>query len=326
METLAHPPDSSLVGLGEDAVKLRRRALAAVPSLVMLAKGAPAPIDVILAHRGTPGLRPKVSAWLDQLATEYQEAQAAATDTVRRLQDLSADASGFGAGINMRFLYDTTRSLFGIGYAVGGPLEFTSHYDLLASECRLASLVAIAKGDVPAEHWRALSRPLVSAARGQVLLSWSGSMFEFLMPLLFTRTLANSLLDHACRKAVQLQIDYGREKNVPWGASESAYSALDANQTYQYRAFGAPGLALKPGLEEDLVVAPYATMLALLIDPASAVANLRRLQRLDLDGPMGLYESIDFSRENKRDGERGVVIYAYMANHQGMSLLAMDDV
>ncbi len=226
----------------------------------------------------------------------------------------------------MRFLYDAGRRLFGVGYAVGGPLEFTSHYDLLASECRLASLVAIAKGDVPIEHWFALARPLVSSAAGQTLLSWSGTMFEFLMPLLFTRTFANSLLDHACRDAVELQIDYGREKKVPWGTSESAYSALDAHQIYQYRAFGVPALALNPGLEDDLVVAPYATMLALLVDPGDAIENLRRLRNLDLTGPMGFYESIDFSRESQRHGDPGVVIYAYMAHHQGMSLLALDNV
>ncbi len=127
-----------------------------------------------------------------------------------------------------------------MGYAVGGPVEFTSHYDLLASECRLASLVAIAKGDVPVEHWFALGRPRVSLPGGAVLLSWSGTMFEYLMPLLFTRTFANSLLDQACRDAVQQQIEYGHEKDVPWGISESAYSALDANQIYQYRAFGVP--------------------------------------------------------------------------------------
>jgi cyclic beta-1,2-glucan synthetase len=125
---------------------------------------------------------------------------------------------------------------------VGDPREFNSHYDLLASECRLASLVAIAKGDVPIVHWSALGRQHVYAAGQDALLSWTGTMFEYLMPLLFTRTFNNSLLDWACRQAVKLQIEYGREKAVPWGVSESAYSALDANQVYQYRAFGVPSL------------------------------------------------------------------------------------
>ncbi len=271
-------------------------------------------------------MRPELAAWLDQLAAEYQSAHTAAMDTMARVQELCNSASRLGAGINMRFLYDAGRRLFGVGYAVGGPVEFASHYDLLASECRLASLVAIAKGDVPVEHWYALGRPLVSTGRGQTLLSWSGTMFEFLMPLLFTRTSTNSLLDYACREAVRLQIDYGREKNVPWGVSESAYSALDANQIYQYRAFGVPAVALKLGQEDDLVVAPYATMLALMIDPRDGVANLKRLQALELDGPMGFYESIDFSRERSKGGQWGVIIQAYMGHHQGMSLLALDEI
>src|SRR6202167_1684246 len=129
-------------------------------------------------------------------------------------------------------------------------------------------------------HGSSMSRPGVSLPGGVVLLSWSGTMFEYLMPLLFMRTFANSLLDHACREAVQQQIAYGKEKDVPWGISECAYGALDANQIYQYRAFGVPSLALRPGLEDDLVVAPYATMLALLIDPAAAVDNLKRLHDL----------------------------------------------
>jgi len=141
----------------------------------------------------------------------------------------------------MRFLYDPQVRLFGIGYAVGGALEFNSHYDLLASECRLASMVAIAKGDVPVDHWFALSRPRSDLTRqGNTLLSWSGGMFEYLMPLLFMRTFANSLLDDGCRQSVKMQIDYGRERGIPWGISESAYSALDSSQIYQYRALVFP--------------------------------------------------------------------------------------
>ena len=326
METLTRPPDSFLRVFGEDAVKLRRDALLAVPSLLELAQGGSAPMESILAWSKTPNLRPEISEWLTQLAGEHEKAQAAAQETVQQVRELSNAATRLSGGINMRFLYDAGRRLFGIGYAVGGPVEFNSHYDLLASECRLASMVAIAKGDVPVEHWFALSRPLVSTGGDRTLLSWSGTMFEYLMPLLFTRTFTNSLLDQACREAVRLQIQWGRDKDVPWGVSESAYSALDTHQIYQYRAFGVPALALKPGLEDDLVVAPYATMLALTIDPKEAVENIRRLRNMDLDGPMGFYESIDFSRESKRDGEPGVTIYAYMGHHQAMSLLALDDV
>jgi len=124
---------------------------------------------------------------------------------------------------------------------------------------------------------------------------------------------------------VAVQIRYGDSEGVPWGVSECAFSALDALQTYQYAALGVPALALKRGREEDLVVAPYATILALPIAPRAAVANLQRLERMGLAGPMGLYESIDFTREKKREGDRGVVVFTYMAHHQGMSLIAIDN-
>jgi cyclic beta-1,2-glucan synthetase len=324
METLTSPPDSFLDSLRPDASKLRGRALRTAPTLLTLAEGASGPVEAILAWRGTPEIRPDIAAWLDQLASEYRQAKVNAVDTVRRMRKLSDDANRFAEETKMRLLYDANRRLFGVGYAVGGPLEFNSHYDLLASECRLASLVAIAKGEVPVEHWHAMARPLAASHGGRTLLSWSGTMFEYLMPLLFTRSFSNSLLDHACRDAVAQQIAYGREKKVPWGISEAAYSALDANQIYQYKAFGVPNLALKPDLEDDLVVSPYSTVLALTVDSEAALDNLRRLAILDLDGPMGFYESVDFSRENSRDGKPGIVIYTYMAHHQGMSLLALD--
>jgi cyclic beta-1,2-glucan synthetase len=326
METLTQPPDSVLPALGEDAVQLRRRALHAAPSLLTLAGSAPTAVDALLAARTAPGLSPEIVRWLDQLDTEYRFAKTAADETVRSFEALANAAKEFASGINMGFLYDRRRRLFGIGYLVGDPREFNSHYDLLASECRLASIVAIAKGDVPIVHWAALGRPHVYAASQDALLSWAGTMFEYLMPLLFTRTFNNSLLDWACRQAVKLQIEYGREKAVPWGVSESAYSALDVHRVYQYRAFGVPALALKQEQDDGLVVAPYATILALPVDPGAALGNLRSLEASGLWGPMGLYEAIDYTRQNKRDGELGVVIYSYMAHHQGMSLVALDNV
>jgi cyclic beta-1,2-glucan synthetase len=326
MEALMQPPDSILRVLGETAVRLRERALQSTPSLTDLAERTHTPVDTLLGMRRIPGLPVQISAWLEHLSAEYERARVEASQTVELLRSVASHANALAAAIDMRFLYDQQTRLFAIGYAVGGPLEFTSHYDLLASECRLSSLVAIAKGDVPLEHWFALARPRANAAGGRTLLSWSGAMFEYLMPLLFTRTYANSLLDEGCRQAVKQQIRYGRERGVPWGISESAYSALDSNQIYQYRAFGVPGLGLKPGLEEDLVVAPYASALALLVDPEAAIDNLERLEGADMAGPMGFYEAIDYTRETSREGELGVVVYNYMAHHQGMSLLALDNV
>jgi len=326
METLSRPPNSFLHSVSEELVDLRRQALETVPSLKSLAETGSAPTETILMRRGVPGLRPEAAAWLDQIDAEYKEARARAKEALQAFGTLAAGVHRFADGINMRFLYDERRRLFAVGYVVGGPLEFTSHYDLLASESRLASLVAIAKNDVPVEHWFTLRRPRGAGKHWQSLLSWSGTMFEYMMPLLFMRTYEGSLLDQACRNAVESQIEYGREKGVPWGTSEAAYSALDAHQIYQYRAFGVPDLAIQPDLDEDPVIAPYASMLALMIDPHSAVPNLQQLEGLGLDGPMGFYESIDFSRESKRDGSPGVVIYAYMAHHQGMTLVAIDNV
>ena len=341
METMALPPDATLraAGLalgpqgGRDLVNLRRRALHHVPSLASLAAasdGPPTAADKFLEALEAAGkarpLNPEVSGWIDQLKAEYTRARQNAAVTVAKFEAIIDAGSKLASGINMSFLYDTSRRLFGVGYAVGSPREFTSHYDLLASECRVASLVSIAKGDVPVEHWHALSRPYSRTTAGQALLSWSGTMFEYLMPVLFTRIYTNSMLESACYDAVQRQIEYGNAHSIPWGISESAWSAIDSHRIYQYKAFGVPALALNPGLDDQLVVAPYASALALLVNPADAVRNLERLHGMGLAGPMGFYESIDFTRENRRHGEPGVVIYAYMAHHQGMTLGALNNV
>jgi cyclic beta-1,2-glucan synthetase len=326
MDTLASPPDTTLRAIGPDAVTLRKRAVHHIPSLAALAGGTHHAVAAILAWRGARDLTPNVLDWLAQVEREYVACRDNAQAMVGRIETLATQAARIADGIKMGFLYDSQRRLFGVGYAVGGPREFGSHYDLLASECRLASLVSIAKGDVPAEHWQALYRPYAYVGKGEALLSWSGTMFEYLMPVIFTRTYANSLLERTCTGAVQRQIEHGEENRVPWGISESAFSAIDAHQIYQYRAFGVPELALNPAVENELVVAPYATVLALQVNAAAAAENLERLRGIGLAGPMGLYESIDFTRENTREGERGVVVYTYMAHHQGMSLAALNNV
>ncbi len=325
LEKLAQLPDSTLLQIGPDAVTLRRRALQTTPSIATLADGSHTHVDSILEWR-LRGLHHGISTWLDELAAEYGAARSRAAETMRAFRKISEAAATLAAGIDMRFLYDEPVKLFGVGYAVGGPRTFTSHYDLLASECRVASLIAIAKGDVPAEHWYAMSRPFTKSKSGEALLSWSGTMFEYLMPLLFTRTFENSLLERACQDAVARQIEYGAENALPWGISESGYSAIDANRVYQYRAFGVPALALDPGAEGDLVVAPYATLLSLQVNAPAALHNMERFEGFGLSGPSGFYEAIDFTRENKSEGDRGIVIYSYMAHHQGMSFAAMNNV
>ncbi len=151
-------------------------------------------------------------------------------------------------------------------------------------------------------------------------------MFEYLMPLLYTEAFENSLLAHACEEAVEIQKSYGASQNLPWGISECAYSAIDSSRIYQYRAFGVPGLALNPNVDPGPVVAPYATVMALMVAPEDSLRNLSYLEAIGLSGPMGFYESVDYTRSEKKDALPGVVIFAYMAHHQGMSLLALNNV
>ncbi len=323
---LLGPPDEFLLPLGEEAIVARRQILQQLPSWGELAAEENHVLRTILGESTRERVLPeKLAAWVTDITAEYERVRASAGVLIARARQLSERCDALASAMDMRFLYDADRRLFSIGYQVGGPVNVTTHYDLLASEARLSSLVAIAKDDVPVEHWLALGRPYTSTY-GQVLLSWSGTMFEYLMPLLFTRSFRNSLLDNACAAAVRRQIDYARERGVPWGISESAYSGLDIHRIYQYRAFGVPSLGLKRGLEDDLVVAPYATALALLVFPMDAVRNLKRLEKIGLYGPRGFYESVDYMRQQEREGEKGVIVYSYMAHHQGMSLIAINNV
>ena len=221
------------------------------------------------------------------------------------------------------FLYNESNRLLAIGYQVIDSRRDTAYYDLLASEARLASFLAIANGSVPQEHWFALGRQLGPSDTTSTLLSWSGSMFEYLMPILIMPTFEGTLLDHACRSCVSRQIKYGKDRNVPWGISESGYNVTDANDNYQYRAFGVPGLGFKRGLEEDLVIAPYATVMALMIDPQAACQNMETLRASGYLGKYGFYEAIDFTPSRIPPGEDRVVIQSFMAHHQGMSFLSL---
>jgi cyclic beta-1,2-glucan synthetase len=249
---------------------------------------------------------------------------------------LAARAIGLADAMRFEFLYDRRRRIFSIGYRLAdaeGPGRLDgSSYDLLASEARLASFFAIAKGDVPQHHWFHLGRLVTNVHGRATLVSWGGTMFEYLMPQLLMRTFAGTLLDQSCRASVQRQIEYGHSRGVPWGISECAYAFTDRAGHYQYRAFGVPGLGLKRGLAEDLVVAPYATALAALIDPAAAADNLRRLARLGLEGRFGFYEAIDY-RPLLPDADAAppgpaqpAIVRAYFAHHQGMSLVALANV
>ena len=227
---------------------------------------------------------------------------------------------------DFQLVYDAQRHLFAIGFNVTTGQLDGSYYDLLASEARLASLVAIAFGQIPQTHWFRLGRQLAPADGGRALLSWSGTMFEYLMPLLIARNYEQTLLDETARAVVARHIEYARRRGVPWGISESAYNTMDLALNYQYRAFGVPGLGLKPGLADDLVVSPYSTALALQVDARAATRNLRALMREGMDGRFGFYEAIDYTQGRVPPGRRAVVVRAFMAHHQGMTLLALDNV
>jgi len=242
---------------------------------------------------------------------------------VEYLETLSSTALEFARAMEFGFLLDGQRKLLSIGYrATDGSLD-PSCYDLLASEARLASFIAIAKGDIPARHWFRLGRTVTPIGAGAALVSWSGSMFEYLMPDLVLRAPTGSLLAHTSRLIVKRQMDYGEELGIPWGISESAYNARDLELTYQYSNFGVPGLGLKRGLSESKVVAPYATGLAAMIDGEAALNNYRALAAIGARGRYGFYEAVDFTPSRVPEGERCVRVRAYMAHHQGMSIVSI---
>jgi cyclic beta-1,2-glucan synthetase len=224
------------------------------------------------------------------------------------------------------FLFNPKKRLFSIGYRVAEDQLDDSCYDLLASEARLTSYIAIIKGDVPVSHWFRLGRGLTPVTGGAVLLSWSGSMFEYLMPSIIMSPPRDSLLDRTCKLVVQRQIEYGNSRGIPWGISESAFNVRDLALTYQYSNFGVPGLGLKRGLGNDLVIAPYATALASMINPREALKNLARIENEGGRGPYGFYEAMDYTPSRIRENHSNAVVRAYMAHHQGMSLLAFANI
>ncbi|MDX2105151.1 MAG: glucoamylase family protein [Candidatus Melainabacteria bacterium] len=239
-------------------------------------------------------------------------------DSIEQLTLMCADF----ANIEYDFLFDKGRKLLAIGYNVDDRRLDASFYDLLASEARLCNFVAIAQGKLPQESWFALGRLLTTAGGEQVLFSWSGSMFEYLMPLLVMPTYDNTLLDQTYKASVRRQIEYGRRRSVPWGISESGYYAVDVNLNYQYRAFGVPGLGLKRGLAQDLVIAPYATALALMVFPKESCSNLERLKEEGFIGSYGLFEAIDYTPSRIQRGQNYSIVHSWMAHHQGMAFLS----
>ena len=267
-----------------------------------------------------------VLARVAALMRAMQDSISDAASLSRRLTAIAQTAGKLFETMDFSFLFDHSRKLFSIGYrGTDGSLD-PNCYDLLASEARLTSFIAIAKGDVPSSHWFRVGRALTPVGRGTALISWSGSMFEYLMPALVMRSPADSLLSQTYEQIVLRQIEYGGERGVPWGISESAYNARDIDFTYQYSSFGVPGLGLKRGLSEDLVIAPYATALASMIRPSAAVKNFERLGQAGGKGMFGFYEALDYTGSRLPEGKNVAVIRAYMAHHQGMTLLSSANV
>lgn len=261
--------------------------------------------------------------WLILLTQALERADANALMLVDRYTKIAVRSEQYVNEMDFRFLYHWQRRVFHIGYNLDTGQLDQNYYDLLASEARIASIIAIAKGDIPQTHWMYLARPVTRVEGSYVLLSWSGTMFEYLMPPLFLHSYTGTLLADSARGAVQRQIAYGKEKGVPWGISESGFYRFDANQNYQYRAFGVPGLGFKRGLSDDLVIAPYASLMAIKYDPHAVVSNLTRLIEHKMIGLYGVYESIDFTPDRMLLDETSAVVEEYMAHHQAMILMGM---
>ena len=261
--------------------------------------------------------------WLDELEQALARADTNASALVTRYAHIMTRAEQYITEMDFQFLYHPQRRVFHIGFNLDAGQLDHNYYDLLASEARIASIIAIAKGDVPQSHWLQLSRPVTRVEDMYVLLSWSGTMFEYLMPPLFLRSYPGTLLADSTQGAVLHQIAYGKSNGVPWGISESGFYRFDANQNYQYRAFGVPGLGFKRGLGDDLVIAPYASLMAIAYDPHAVVHNLASLMDLNMLGLYGVYESIDFTPDRLLMDQTSAIVSEYMAHHQGMILMAM---
>ncbi len=267
-----------------------------------------------------------LSALGNAIGEQIDDRQARAEDAEgyqSRLQRVADKAREFAMAMDFRFLVDPERKLLSIGYSFTENQLDGSCYDLLASEARLASLFAIAKGDVPTRHWFRLSRAAVRSGKGAALVSWSGSMFEYLMPSLVMRAAAGTVLEQTNRVIVAHQQAYGQALGIPWGVSESAFNARDREFTYQYSNFGVPGLGLQRGLAQNQVIAPYATGLAAMVDTRGALANYHALERMGAMGKYGFYEALDFTPSRVPEAQKMAIVRSFMAHHQGMTIVAM---
>ncbi|WP_032122287.1 GH36-type glycosyl hydrolase domain-containing protein [Clostridium amazonitimonense] len=243
-----------------------------------------------------------------------------------RMKNLCLKCDKLVKDTDFKVVYNKERGIFYIGYNLEDKKHSDSYYDLLASEARVASYIAIAKGDIDADHWFKLGRSVTKIERNKALVSWSGTMFEYLMPLLMMKVYPDTLWEETYESVVKAQKNYGDNHKIPWGISESAYFHFDSEQNFQYKAFGVPQIGLKRGLEEEMVISPYATVMALMVDIKSSIHNIKSLLNIGMLGRYGLYEAIDYTTERVPKGKKNAIIKSYMVHHQGMSFMALDNV
>ncbi|QYD67891.1 glycosyl transferase [Paraburkholderia edwinii] len=299
------------------------------PSLIRLTKKAGQTTRAIMPASGDDSYA-DLMFWIEALhrsvsehSRDRQQLGAVPQLLQARLRSIADTSREMALGMDFAFLLDPDRKLLSIGYSQADKSLDTSCYDLLASEARLASLFAIAKADVTTRHWFRLGRAATPVGKGSALISWSGSMFEYLMPSLVMRAPVGSLLEQTSRLVVERQISYARSLGMPWGISESAYQARDIEFNYQYSNFGVPGLGLKRGLSENRVIAPYATGLATMVAPRAALENYTQLAKLGALGRYGFYEALDFTRTRLPDAQHFAIVRSFMAHHQGMTIVAI---
>lgn len=311
-----HPTDSTAA----DCLKLILQTWSGPLSLSRMVERAlpdALALQALLPKLPSEKARNRLAALIDKLKASK------AAELADRCRQVMEHLQWIESGMDFSILYNETRHLFTIGFNLSMGRLDNSYYDLLASEAALTSYLTIARGEAHRRHWFQLGRPVTRVGESLALVSWGGTMFEYLMPRLFLKSYQQTLLDETRRAVVKRQVEYGRERGVPWGISESGYSLTDVQQNYQYQSFGVPGLGLKRGLEQDLVIAPYATLMAVIVDPHAAAENFNAIANAGGEGPWGFYEAMDFTPERVPSGRKNVVIRSYMAHHQGMGFLAL---
>ncbi len=282
--------------------------------------------DLIAINQKNKGAdKERVLSWLHEIELISVQAKTKAEDFIKRYQNLIMRIEKMSLDMKFLPLYDQKKKLFSIGFNLEENKLTNSYYDLLASEARQTSYICIARGEIPATHWFKMGRSLTVVDRYKGLISWTGTMFEYLMPLLIMKSYKNTLLDETYYFVIRSQKKYGEKRHMPWGTSESAFYLLDHNQEYQYKAIGVPWLGLKRGLIEDAVATPYATCLALMVDPEGAVKNLIKLREEGLEGRFGFFEAADYTKGRVGFEPKRAIVKSYMAHHQGMSLVSLNN-